>query len=104
MVGFITTRSLLTHPSLIVREFGMQCFVRCIWRTLTLDRNVTFLECIRVPPSSELTVSGSAIGIRDERSASGSWLDAFGGVQANPVFSPGILLGRAAKPSTDLRG
>jgi hypothetical protein len=49
MVGFITTRSLLVHPSLIVREFGMQCFARCIWRTLILGRNVTFLECIPFP-------------------------------------------------------
>jgi hypothetical protein len=46
MVGFIRTRSLFAHPSLIVREFGMQCFARCIWRTLISGRNVTFLECI----------------------------------------------------------
>ena len=46
MVGFITTFSLLAHPSLIVREFGMQCFARCVWRSLILGRNVTFLECI----------------------------------------------------------
>jgi hypothetical protein len=53
MVGIITTRSLLAHPSLIVREFGVHCFARCIWRTLTSGRNVTFLECIPFPPSSE---------------------------------------------------
>ncbi len=53
MVGFITTRSLFAHPSLIVQEFGVRCFARCIWRTLTLGRNVTFLECIRLPTSRD---------------------------------------------------
>src|SRR6185436_13285854 len=32
MVGFIKTRSLLAHPALIVQEFGVRCFARCIWR------------------------------------------------------------------------
>jgi hypothetical protein len=62
MVGFIITRSLLAHPSLIVREFGMPCFARCIWRTLTSGRNVTFLECIPFPPSSESAVGRSSMG------------------------------------------
>ena len=57
MVGFVTTRSLLAHPSLIVREFGVHCFARCIWRTMTLGRNVTFLECIPFSASSPASAS-----------------------------------------------
>jgi hypothetical protein len=45
MVGFITTRHLFAHPILIVREFGIGCFVRCAWRTI-LARRATSLECI----------------------------------------------------------
>ncbi len=90
MVGFITTRSLLAHPSLIVREFGMHCFARCLWRTLTWGRNVTFLECIpfsqsSFPQSSESAADGSAMGIHDEHSALPSWWDAFRGVRAHWV-------------------
>jgi hypothetical protein len=46
MSGFITTRELVTHSTVIVREFGPRCFVRCVWRTITSRRTVTFLECI----------------------------------------------------------
>jgi hypothetical protein len=46
MVGFITTRHLFAHPILIVREFGVRCFARCVWRTLSADRATTFLECL----------------------------------------------------------
>ncbi len=46
MDGFITTRHLFMHPALIVREFGVRCFARCIWRTLTAQRATTFLECL----------------------------------------------------------
>ena len=45
MVGFVTTRHLFTHSGLIVREFGPACLLRCYWRTLTADHEVTFLEC-----------------------------------------------------------
>jgi hypothetical protein len=48
MHGRITTRHLLTHSALIVREFGLRCFARSIWRALTADRPVTFLECAGV--------------------------------------------------------
>jgi hypothetical protein len=46
MVGVITTRHLLTHSAVIVREFGFGCFARCVCRTLTSRRRVTFLECV----------------------------------------------------------
>ena len=46
MVGVITTRHLVTHSGLIVQEFGARCFLRCLWRSLTASRPVTFLECV----------------------------------------------------------
>jgi hypothetical protein len=45
MVGVITTRHLLKHSAVIVHEFGALCLLRCLWRTLTIHRAVTFLEC-----------------------------------------------------------
>ena len=45
MVGVVTTRHLFTHSAVIVREFGTLCLFRCIWRSLTADHAVTFLEC-----------------------------------------------------------
>jgi hypothetical protein len=46
MVGVVTTRHLLIHSAVIIREFGALCLFRCFWRTLTADRAVTFLECV----------------------------------------------------------
>jgi hypothetical protein len=46
MDGVVKTRDLVVHSPLIVREFGLRCFARCIWRTVVLHRIVTFLECI----------------------------------------------------------
>ena len=46
MVGVVTTRHLLTHCALIVREFGALCLFRCFWRMLTARHAVTFLECV----------------------------------------------------------
>jgi len=46
MAGFITTRNLLTHAALIVREFGPRCYAHCVWRALTAHRTVTFLELV----------------------------------------------------------
>jgi hypothetical protein len=46
MTGFITTRHLITHSPTILHEFGPRCYARCIWRTITSHRPVTFLECI----------------------------------------------------------
>lgn len=47
MEGLITTRHLLTHSTVIVREFGVRCYLRCLGRTMFGGRKVTFLECIR---------------------------------------------------------
>jgi hypothetical protein len=45
--GTISTQHLLTHAFLIVHEFGLACFVYCLWLTLTVHRRpVTFLECV----------------------------------------------------------
>jgi hypothetical protein len=46
MVGVVNTRHLVSHPRAIVHEFGMRCYLRCIWRTATKHGAVTFLECI----------------------------------------------------------
>jgi hypothetical protein len=46
MVGVVRTRHLLTHFALILREFGVRCWLRCIWRTFMSQRSVTFLECV----------------------------------------------------------
>lgn len=47
MDGFVTTRHLFTHSAVIVKEFGTVCLLRCLWRTVTADHAVTFLECTR---------------------------------------------------------
>jgi hypothetical protein len=46
MVGVVSTRHLITHPRAIVHEFGMGCYLRCVWRTVAAHRPVTFLECV----------------------------------------------------------
>jgi hypothetical protein len=46
MRGVVRTRHLITHPWTIIREFGPRCYFRCIWRTLTQNRAITFLECV----------------------------------------------------------
>jgi hypothetical protein len=46
MIGVITTLHLVTHSTTIVRQFGLRCYVRCVWRTATAHRPVTFLECV----------------------------------------------------------
>jgi len=48
MRGRITTRHLFVHCSLIVHEFGLRCFARAVWCSLTVRRPVTFLECARM--------------------------------------------------------
>jgi len=46
MNGFITTTDILAHPALIIREFGVRCWLRCLHSTFVRRRKVTFLECI----------------------------------------------------------
>jgi hypothetical protein len=45
MTGIIKTRHLMSQSCTIVREFGVRCYLRCVWRTMTAHRPVTFLEC-----------------------------------------------------------
>jgi hypothetical protein len=56
MVGRITTRDLFMQPHTIIHEFGVRCYFRCLWRTLTAHRSVTFLECV---PTTELDEADS---------------------------------------------
>ena len=48
MRGFIQTYDVFVNAVLIVREFGPRCFLYCLWRAVTADRPVTFLECVAV--------------------------------------------------------
>jgi hypothetical protein len=43
--GYITTRNVLMHPALIVREFGLGVFLRCCL-AIVQRRRTTFLACI----------------------------------------------------------
>ncbi|HUJ28991.1 MAG TPA: hypothetical protein VLW85_23380 [Myxococcales bacterium] len=43
--GVITTREVLRHGALIVREFGAAAFLRCC-RAIVLRRRTTFLNCV----------------------------------------------------------
>jgi hypothetical protein len=45
MRGVITTRHLVLHGALVIREFGLRCYLRCWVRTLTRSAPCTFLEC-----------------------------------------------------------
>jgi hypothetical protein len=60
VVGVISTRHLLVHPRTIVHEFGMRCYLRCIWRTATAHRPVTFLECACAACTKEVEDEGGA--------------------------------------------
>lgn len=47
MKGFITTKDVLLHPAIIVSEFGLRAYLRCLVRlTRRSDPPATFLECI----------------------------------------------------------
>jgi len=43
--GLITTRHVITHAGIIVREFGAAVYLRCCLVLLRRQR-VTFLECV----------------------------------------------------------
>ena len=57
MDGLITTRHLLSHSTLIVGEFGLRCYLRCLQRALFSSRRVTFLECVAALPTASLAPS-----------------------------------------------
>ena len=46
MRGLITTRHLVTNARLIIQEFGLAAYVRCLSHALLSRRPVTFLECM----------------------------------------------------------
>jgi len=46
--GLITTRQVLTHAAVIVREFGLTVFLRCCL-VIVRRRKSTFLECVWSP-------------------------------------------------------
>ncbi len=46
--GVITTRDVLRHSAIIVREFGPVAYFRCCVAIL-LRRRTTFLNCVFIP-------------------------------------------------------
>lgn len=49
--GVITTRDVLRHTAVIVREFGPRVYLRCCVAVL-LRRPTTFLDCVcRIDPA-----------------------------------------------------
>lgn len=46
MLGIITTRDLVTNASLIVHEFGVATYLRCLAAVMLSRRQVTFLEIV----------------------------------------------------------
>jgi len=62
--GVITSRHVLTHAALIVREFGLTTFLRCCL-AIVQRRNATFLECVFPDPKlclSKVAVRFSVLG------------------------------------------
>ena len=56
--GVITTRDVLRHSAVIVREFGAGAYLRC-FVALLVRRRTTFLECVcrlEGAPSSGLSL------------------------------------------------
>jgi hypothetical protein len=45
MCGVITTRDVLRHSAIIVREFGAAAYLRCCL-AIVLRRRTTFLNCV----------------------------------------------------------
>lgn len=60
MHGLITTRHLLTKGPLIIREFGLAVYGRCVRAVLLSRQPVTFLDCVFQPaprPMNDLSNS-----------------------------------------------
>lgn len=54
MHGSITSRHVLSHAVVIVREFGAMCYLRCV-KAVLLGERTTFLNCAfprKSPPSA----------------------------------------------------
>ena len=46
MHGVITTRHLVTKAPIIIMEFGLAAYVRCLGAVLNRRKKTTFLECV----------------------------------------------------------
>ena len=46
MQGLITTRDLVTNAPVIINEFGMGAYMRCLVAAVLTRRKVTFLEVV----------------------------------------------------------
>ncbi len=46
MRGIITTRHLVTNASVIIYEFGISTYLRCVAAVMLTRRPVTFLEMV----------------------------------------------------------
>jgi hypothetical protein len=54
MRGFVRARDLLLHAPLIIWEFGLGNYARCVRRAFRAhERPVTFLECISLDAMPE---------------------------------------------------
>lgn len=52
MHGTITSKDVLLHPLLIVTEYGLACYLRCLMALLRGQRT-TFLEVVFAPAASQ---------------------------------------------------
>ncbi len=48
MLGCVTTRHLITQGRVIIEEFGIRVYLRCLYRSFLTRRPTTFLECIGI--------------------------------------------------------
>jgi hypothetical protein len=68
MYGVITTRHLVLKAPIIIQEFGLKTYCRCLFRTFTTRRHVTFLECVldNTPHRTFIAEAGDAHRISSE--------------------------------------
>jgi hypothetical protein len=52
--GVITTKEVLRHTAVIVRDFGPQAYLRCCLAILS-RRRTTFLECVFALPLAKVS-------------------------------------------------
>jgi allophanate hydrolase subunit 2 len=57
MDGLITTRHLLSHSTVIVGEFGLRCYLRCLQRGDTLEEGDATARKERALPTASLAPS-----------------------------------------------
>jgi hypothetical protein len=46
MTGFITKKHLICHAHIIILNFGITVYFKCVSKCLLSDKPVTFLDCI----------------------------------------------------------